>query len=248
MRDVSMTTEGDAADSGVSRWRRVHDALAADLAAGVVPIGARLPGESALARRFGVNRHTVRRALQALAAAGRIRTEHGRGSFVLADPVRYTLSRRTRFGANLADQGLTARRVVQTIEQAQASAAVARALDLARGAPVIEAVCLAYADGSPLARSLHRFPPGRLPGIARALRETGGITAALAALGHGDFVRASTTITARPASELEARLLALPPKAPMLVTEGLDVAADGTPLQLVVTAFAGSRVELIVGA
>ena len=65
--------------------------LAATLAA-----GAQLPAESALAARFGVNRHTVRRALGVLAEGGLVRTTQGRGSFVEQGPIAYPIGPRTR--------------------------------------------------------------------------------------------------------------------------------------------------------
>jgi GntR family phosphonate transport system transcriptional regulator len=232
--------------SGVSRWRRVHDALAAELAAGAVPVGGRLAGEGALARRFAVNRHTVRRALQALAEAGRIRTEHGKGSFVLPDPVRYALGPRTSFTANLADQGLTARRRIEAVEQIRASAAIAGRLAISRGATVIRAVTVAFAVPVPIARSVHYFPARRLPGIAQALQAEEGISAALRAVGQPRLERAATRITTRTATAEEAATLCLAPHAPVLVTDGIDTDGDGTPLQRVVTTFAGSRIELVV--
>ncbi|TVQ34206.1 MAG: phosphonate metabolism transcriptional regulator PhnF [Geminicoccaceae bacterium] len=237
-----MTT--DPTVRGVARWRHVHDALVADLA--TLPVGARLPGEVALAERFAVNRHTVRRALQALAAAGRIRIEHGRGSFVRPDPIRYRLGERVSFTANLADQGRAARRRIEAIETEVAAPEIAGALGLAHGAPVVRAVSLAFADDVPLARSVHHFPAERLPGIAQALVGASGITAAFRALRQAVVHRASTRITSRAADDDEVLALHLAPEAPVLVTEGIDVDACGVVLQRVVTTFAGSRVELVV--
>ena len=44
-------------------WRTIHDSLRGDIAAGRYRPGDKLPTEAALAARFCVNRHTVRRAL-----------------------------------------------------------------------------------------------------------------------------------------------------------------------------------------
>lgn len=46
------------------------------------PVGAKLPTERELERRFGISRNTLRKGLKALEAEGRIRREVGRGSFV----------------------------------------------------------------------------------------------------------------------------------------------------------------------
>ncbi|MFJ4407981.1 FadR/GntR family transcriptional regulator [Streptomyces sp. NPDC088910] len=58
------------------------------IAEGRWPVGARLPGETALAASLGVGRSTVREAVRALAGAGQLRTRQGAGVFVIAtEPV-----------------------------------------------------------------------------------------------------------------------------------------------------------------
>ena len=233
-------------EPGVSRWRRIRDTLADEIARGRWAAGTKLPSEAALARRFAVHRHTVRQALRRLAEEGRVRTEHGRGSFACPEPLRYALGERTSFTANVVDQGKAASRHIEAIETIRATARLAGQLDLARGANLLRVVSTACADGVPLARGQHHFPLQRLAGIAEAVRATGGITAALAELGVTDVRRATTRISTRPASPEEATALALAPRQPVLVTEGRDVDGEGRPVQYVVTAFAGSRVELEV--
>lgn len=49
--------------------------------------GARLPPEPELCEMFGVSRAVVREAMQSLQATGTIRIEHGRGTFVSANPL-----------------------------------------------------------------------------------------------------------------------------------------------------------------
>lgn len=62
--------------------------LRAHIAAGHWPVGAKLPGETTLAKDLGVGRSTVREALRALAGAGLVQPRHGSGVFVLAtEPV-----------------------------------------------------------------------------------------------------------------------------------------------------------------
>ena len=62
-----------ASPAGVTLWRRIADDLERAIATGELAAGERLPGEVEIAARFGVNRHTVRRALAALAGRGLVR-------------------------------------------------------------------------------------------------------------------------------------------------------------------------------
>ncbi|QHI98323.1 FCD domain-containing protein [Xylophilus rhododendri] len=67
---------------------RLVDAIAADIAAGRYPVGAKLPAEPALCEHYGVSRTVLREAMARMKSDGLIDTQQGRGSFVLAPSVR----------------------------------------------------------------------------------------------------------------------------------------------------------------
>jgi DNA-binding FadR family transcriptional regulator len=66
------------------RYEQVVRRLSADIAAGRLAPGERLPSERDLARSLGVGRASVREALAALANQGLLETRPGSGSFVAA--------------------------------------------------------------------------------------------------------------------------------------------------------------------
>src|SRR3954447_7111909 len=59
--------------SGVALWRQVADGIERGIAEGTFAAGERLPGEVEIAETYRVNRHTVRRALAALAERAFVR-------------------------------------------------------------------------------------------------------------------------------------------------------------------------------
>jgi len=65
-------------------YQKLHDRLAADLAAGVYPVGGRFPTEHELCARYNLGRHTVREALRLLQEAGLLSRQAGAGTVVLA--------------------------------------------------------------------------------------------------------------------------------------------------------------------
>jgi DNA-binding FadR family transcriptional regulator len=67
------------------RYEQVADRIAADIAAGRLEPGERLPSERDLARRLEVGRASVREAIASLQVAGMIETRPGSGSFVAAN-------------------------------------------------------------------------------------------------------------------------------------------------------------------
>jgi DNA-binding FadR family transcriptional regulator len=66
------------------RYEQVADRIAADIRAGRLAPGERLPSERDLTRRLEVGRASVREAIAALQVAGMIETRPGSGSFVAA--------------------------------------------------------------------------------------------------------------------------------------------------------------------
>ena len=66
------------------RYEHVADRIAADIRAGRLVPGERLPSERDLARRLEVGRASVREAIAALQVAGMLETRPGSGSFVAA--------------------------------------------------------------------------------------------------------------------------------------------------------------------
>jgi GntR family phosphonate transport system transcriptional regulator len=146
------STKSTERSGGVALWRRVADDIRLDIAGGKYIDGGRLPAESALAERFGVNRHTVRRALVVLQDEGVVRTEQGRGTFVqMANILSYRIGRRTRFSEGLAGHAGRPQLLDQRIEAAPP--AVARALGISVGARAVRMESLRFADGRPVCRA-----------------------------------------------------------------------------------------------
>jgi GntR family phosphonate transport system transcriptional regulator len=229
-----------------SLWQGIHDTLAGEIGGGRYAPGARLPTEAELARRFGVNRHTVRRALAALTEAGRIHVRRGAGAFVTQARLDYAIGPRTRFSQNLAATGHTPGRTLLRIETLAADAAERRHLDLPEGARVHVTESISQADGVPVTYSRMAFPAARLPGLPAALREAPSITAALARCGIADYQRLWTRLTAERPGAMIARHLRMPETNPVLRSESLDIDTEGRPVEYGVAWFCSERVQLVV--
>jgi len=229
-----------------SLWTSIASTLRDDIAAGRYRPGQKLPTEAELSTRFGVNRHTVRRALSDLSDSGLVRTRRGAGAFVAARPTDYPIGRRVRFHQNLKSSGQTPDKKILLKETRSADQREADALDLPPGASVHAYEGISLADGHPLALFRSVFPADRFPGLLDALEETRSVTAALARGGVADYTRASTRLTAKSASPTQALQLQLRDGAPILRAVAINVDEDGRPVEYGHTWFAGERISLIV--
>lgn len=240
-----MTEPTLARGVGTSLWRQIAERLGRDIVQGDRQPGERLPTELQLAEEFGVNRHTVRRAVAALAEQGLVRIEQGRGTFVQESVIDYRVKKRTRFSENvLGHQKVPSGRVL-AVREDDAEDAVAKALEIRKGTPVVVVERLGEADGRPLSVSSHYFPKGRFPTLVAVIAETGSISAAMERLGVGDYTRRVTRVTARTARGADARLLQQPPAKPILMTEGINVDRDGRPVEYSVARWASDRVQIV---
>lgn len=234
--------------TGVALWRQIADKIRHGIAAGDFPSEGRLPPETELAVLFGVNRHTVRAAIAALVSEGVLRAEQGRGTFVEARRrLSYPITARTRFSEGLRGQARERRGHLLDKAVEPAAQAVADALALPPGTPVLRLETMSEADGRPVSRATIWFDAGRFGGMADAFAETGSITLALAQHGVADYFRKSTIVSARHAEAGDLADLRLSPGAIVLVAVAVNVDAEGRPIQFAETRFAADRVELSVG-
>lgn len=232
---------------GITRWRQIAETLGRDVTEARFADG-RLPTETELAARFGVNRHTIRRAVGTLVERGLVRVEQGRGTFVAGGHIDYLLGRRTRFSANLRREGHEPRHRLIASTNGTADVAVARDLEIPPGAPVIEIETVGQADDVIVSYARHIFPAERFAALPEAFAATLSITAALAACGVTDYTRWVTRVLARMPSEAEARYLEQPTTRPVLQTESVNIDAHGAPIQRSTTIFSGDRVQVVVSA
>lgn len=231
--------------AGVALWRQISEALEREIRHGMHPAGARLPTEAELSERFGVNRHTVRRAMAELEERGLVDVTQGRGTFVHLGAIAYLIGRRTRFHENMRRENRAAR--LELLESASelASAAIARELEVPVGAEVIRLDTRSHADGLPLSLASHYFPAARFPGIVEIFRETGSVTASFARYGIADYTRRRTRVSARLPDAREQRLLEITRTRPVMATEALNVDAEGAVVEYGLSSFASDRIQLV---
>jgi GntR family phosphonate transport system transcriptional regulator len=231
--------------SGIALWRQIADRIRVAINSGEFDGSGMLPGEIALAKRYGVNRHTVRSAIAALASEGVLRVEQGRGTFVdRHSRLSYPIGRRTRFSEGLAGQTRSIAAILKASHDGPASAVTARALGLRPGAPVVCLETVHSADGRPVSTARHWFDAERFPDIGRRFAELGSITACLRQYGIGDYFRVSTRISAQHADADMLRDLVLSAGAVVLRTETINADPEGRPVEYCTTCFAADRVEL----
>ena len=231
---------------GVALWRQIAETLRDDIQRKTFVKVGQLPPEKELAIRFSVNRHTVRRAIAELEAEGLVRTEHGRGTFILDGFINYRLGKRTRFSENIRRLNMEPSREVLGIITEPAPSDVAKALGLKSGSPVIRLETRSRANNQINSIASHYFSARRFPDLTAMIKKETSITKALKNLGVVDYLRKRTCITARLPDAYEARHLEIPKNQPILVAEAVNVDSKGRPLEFCIGRSAANRRQFVV--
>lgn len=233
--------------TGVALWRQIADRIRASINHGDYDTTGMVPPETVLALQFGVNRHTVRSALAALAQEGVVRAVQGRGTLIeRKERLNFPISRRTRFSQGVGNQAKETRSNLLGMTEETADAEIARWLNIEEGAPLVRLETLSQADSRPVSRSTAWFPADRFAGIGEAYRETGSITKAFRELGLPDYIRARTEITATHADTGDTADLELSPGAIVLITRAMNTDLNDVPVQYSITRFAADRVQFTI--
>lgn len=246
-RRALQLSDADAAlSSGVSLWRRIADELEQSIALGKFEPGSRLPGEIDIAQRFGVNRHTVRRALAALAQRGLVRAERGSGTYIEPRRISYPIRPRTRFSEIVGRAGHAAsgRLIAHAIEEA--SPELAERLRVKAGVPLLRLSLLRHADRVPVCAATTWLEAQRFPGAPIIYAATNSITRMLAHFGIRNYARKSTRVTAAIAEAADAAALRIALGRPVLLVESMDVDDTDTPVLATQARFAADRLELVI--
>ncbi len=238
--------DGFSRGDGVAIWRRIADRMEAEIAEGGLSTGAQLPTEAELADRFGVNRHTVRRAIASLISEGVVRSAQGRGTFVQQARIPYPIGARTRFSEIMTAEGHTAGSEFIGAETVPASAEIAARLTIGVGSPVLRMHMKRSSDGIPVSLGVSHLPLPRFAGFAAAFREANAVSPALAACGVPDYRRLETRVGARQATDAEAAALGLDEPQILLSVDSVSVDPQGVPIQATAALFAADRIELVI--
>ncbi|WP_236626292.1 phosphonate metabolism transcriptional regulator PhnF [Actibacterium mucosum] len=225
-------------------WTMIRDLLAQEIADGTLEPGDRLPTEPELVARFGAGRHSVRRAVEALAKEGKLSVEQGRGTFVEEAPsLIYSIGKRTRLRRNLLPQGYDVSSVLLGADRVVAPPPVCKALGLSDGAEVVESRRKTIANGIPIAFGSNFHDAQRFPDIVERRDVLGSMTETYKSYGIDDYVRAETSMHARQARAEEAKQLKQHPDMPVIVVRAVDRQLDGQPLASSQVIWSSARVR-----
>lgn len=191
--------------------------------------GDMLPGELPLAKRFGVNRHTARRALEVLAQEGYVVRVQGKGTQILEAPLRYPMVEHSAYSDWFDATGHRTKARLLGVIKRSAEQIEAQHLELEQGSEVLEYRTLRLIQGSSISLIRHVFSLEQAELLAgykqgsmrRYLRSQGQI-----------LTRAFSLIGARMPTAQERSRLLIPENRPVLTVQTLSKNQEGKAFEL----------------
>ncbi len=248
------------------KWRHIADVIRSEIDRQRYRPGDQLPTVVILAERFGVNRHTVRRALDSLQQSGLVSMEQGRGTFVADTRIVHRppqrlgldfaggpipLSAAELLGAKPdgveADQPMRLTHSRLALEKTQPTLELRALFDAAETEAFWHLRLLTHLNGEPLCVSDHFLRVRRFADLDASLeRANHDVAASLAEHDFKNLRRRETGVQAAMASPDQQHRLNLSPNQPILLTSGLDEdPKSGELLQYQITAWPAQRVYFL---
>jgi DNA-binding GntR family transcriptional regulator len=225
----------------VPLYIQVVQQLRAQIAAGELAEGDRLPSQREMMKRWGISMQTASKVIGALKTEGLAVATVGRDTVIAPGAA----ARLAAVAASItlppvqAPAAEAGTEIVVTAGKATVPASVAEALGTAPGRRALRREEVTLADGSPVMVAVSWFPAAvadKAPKLAASEPIPAGALAYLAEAARARPAHADEETAATEADEQIAKALGLAPGSPVLATRTRYHAADGQLLQYTETA------------
>ncbi|MFT5421773.1 MAG: GntR family phosphonate transport system transcriptional regulator [Candidatus Endobugula sp.] len=183
-------------------------------------VGHYLPSENDLALHFGVNRHTIRRAIDDLVAAGFVLRKQGKGCLVINQYIEYPLSA-GRFTTTVDKLGHNTVTHIIKSEKIQCNRKVANYLGIKESLSVYMIQTSRWVDDQPMSLITHFLNPEYVPNIEQYFLK-GSLHECIKRHYGIDLVRNSALISATMPTNEEALLLKSALTKPLLKVKSFN--------------------------
>lgn len=200
--------------------------------------------EKTLTEKFGVNRHTVRRAVEELVKQGVLEKRHGFGTFVAEKRLAYSIKGHQRLSQAIAENGSEVTTTLLDKKIIAARGSVAEKLQLKNAEDVVQVDTLRQIDDKPIALISHFFPQAIVKDTFDNY-ESGSLGTFLAKQCEIEAKRISSQVNAAMPNAQDSFQLGMNSSQPILKVKTLNINVKTNELvEYSVTRFRGDMMQL----
>lgn len=227
---------------------RLADGLIAKIESGELAPGEQLPPERELSDSLGVNRMTLRRALQVLESQGLILRKHGVGTFIAEPKIDRQMEVVFRFTSGMLNQGFTPGAEMISFEEIPAESVLAKDLAIPISSRVYSILRLRSINREPVMLETYKIPVQRFPGLDRFDLESHSIYEIMEGEYGVSIDRARQSFEPITATPFEADLLKIGSGEALMMERRISYDSMNQPVEYGQDRYRGDRFRFVAEA
>lgn len=231
-------------NSPIPIYHQLEEYIKQQIEGGLLQEEETIPSEREFAERFEISRMTVRQAINNLVMDGYLYRQKGRGTFVNKKKVEQELQGLTSFTEDMLSRGMTPSNRLLSFQILPADAKTAKELSISEGELIYKIKRSRLADGAPMALETAYIPVSIVPGLTEG-NSNQSLYRYIEEVLSLSISEAKQEIEASIADESAAKELSIEKGAPILLMVRTSFLQDGTPFELVKSAFRADRYRFI---
>jgi len=209
-----------------------------------IKVGERLPTEESIAATFGINRMTVRQAIDQFVVKKMVRRKRGGGTYLIRkNPVEYIwqFNNISSFTESMEKSGIEAYTKNETMEVIEADQNVKTLLNLSNDSRVIYSLRVKYAEDDPVCIERSFLPYEKFKELLN-IEIKGSLYRVLIEHFNTNLVKSTQYLSSiLLMGEQEMALLGLNKPIPCLLVESVSYDSNNVPVEVLYSCFRGDR-------
>ncbi|MDX9800864.1 MAG: GntR family transcriptional regulator [Spirochaetia bacterium] len=230
-------------DNNTPKYVKIINWLEEQIKEGSISVGGRLPTEESIAEKFGINRMTVRQAIDDFVVRKMVVRRRGHGSTLVRNtPVEYIwqFNNILSFTESMENSGIRAHTKSNKTEIIEASQKTAKLLDLAYGSKVLHTLRTKYAEDEPVCIESSYLPYDRFSRL-KDLEIKGSLYRTLTEEFNTHLVKSTQYLSSVFSDKEEMKIFGFSKPQPCMMVESLSFDSDGNPVEVLYSCFRGDR-------
>ena len=233
-------------DRGIACYQQLSEILIKQVEEGVLKSSEQIPTEMELSKRYKLNRHTVRQAIERLKNEGFVYTIKGKGTFVANTKISYKVSRKTRFTTSILDVGLNPDARLLDSYEISAGRELSRKLNIKSSDKVTVLEILRFVNKMPFCQTTSFLGSDRFPDIQNHIRGNFSLYDLLKKHYNIEATRASSSFDVSMPENSDMDILQISPKIPLLVVKSIAKDQNRKVVEYCITKFRGDMCSITV--
>jgi len=233
-------------DGGIACYQQLSEILIKQIEKGVFKPSEQIPTEMELSKRYKLNRHTVRQAIERLENEGFVYKIKGKGTFVANTKISYKVSRKTRFTTSILDVGLSPDARLLDSYEISAGRELSRKLNIKSSDKVVVLEIVRFVNKIPFCHTTSFLNSDRFPDIQNHIEGNFSLYELLKKHYDVEATRASSSFEVSMPENSYMDILRISSKIPLLVVKSIAKDRNGEVVEYCITKFRGDICSIAV--